>query len=297
MARRIRSLKPEILDDEKTAGMSDTAFRAWVASIVTADDYGTFRADPRLLEKNVWWMAVPERSVPLALGELQVSGMVKFYRVRGQTYGRHVNWSKHQRIDNASKTQSLPGPEQADEEASFPTCGELKTDIQRFAASGTRLAANTFSVAAETIPADLTRRSLGRGEEGKGEEGSRTASAAELPLKPVEAIWQELRRHSALLAVATLPMAEALAGRFATAELQRGTRIDWFLEAIRECAADHAAADLGVEWWGKKLRSYCDNARKPRLDPDDENSPENLRSARMAVVQRAELAKTEGSGR
>lgn len=44
---RIRTLKPEILEDARTAGLSDAAFRLFVAMIVLADDHGNLRADDR----------------------------------------------------------------------------------------------------------------------------------------------------------------------------------------------------------------------------------------------------------
>ena len=44
MSGRIRTIKPELLDDAVTAGLSDMAFRLFVSSIVLADDYGRLRA-------------------------------------------------------------------------------------------------------------------------------------------------------------------------------------------------------------------------------------------------------------
>jgi hypothetical protein len=44
MSRRIRSIKPEWLDDEKIAGASDEARVLSVALILMSDDYGRGRA-------------------------------------------------------------------------------------------------------------------------------------------------------------------------------------------------------------------------------------------------------------
>lgn len=115
MSRRIRSIKPELLEDEKTAGLSDTAFRIFIGLITMADDFGTFRADARFVEKQVYWLAVPELGVATALLELERVGLVMTYAVRGQKYGQFRNWAKHQRVDNAGKRGgTLPGPELAD---------------------------------------------------------------------------------------------------------------------------------------------------------------------------------------
>lgn len=44
MAGRIRSMKPEILDDAIIAGLTDAAFRLFIAMIMVADDHGNLRA-------------------------------------------------------------------------------------------------------------------------------------------------------------------------------------------------------------------------------------------------------------
>ena len=54
MAGRIRSIKPELLEDEKAAALSDAAWRLFVSSWLLADDYGCFRAGPRYLAALVW---------------------------------------------------------------------------------------------------------------------------------------------------------------------------------------------------------------------------------------------------
>jgi len=113
MSRRIRSLKPELTQDVKIAELSDTAFRLFIGAITFADDKGTFRADRRQLEKDIYWAVPPTTPVPAAFTELVTKGLVTPYSVRGQDYARFVNWGKHQRIDNAGKTGLLPGPEES----------------------------------------------------------------------------------------------------------------------------------------------------------------------------------------
>jgi hypothetical protein len=114
MAGRIRSIKPEILDDEKSAGLSDAAWRLWVSSWLLADDHGGGRAEARRLNAEVFWAAPgAPRDVEALLVELEVAGLIKRYTVRGQQYMLITNWKKHQRVDNAGKPR-VPTLEEAD---------------------------------------------------------------------------------------------------------------------------------------------------------------------------------------
>lgn len=104
VAGRIRSIKPEILDDEKAAQLSDIAWRLWVSSWLLADDHGRFRASPMFLHAQAFWgrpRTVTE--VEGAIGELHDSGLIQVYVVNAQVYAAIPNWSRHQRIDNAAK--------------------------------------------------------------------------------------------------------------------------------------------------------------------------------------------------
>jgi len=109
MSGRIRSVKPEILEDAVTAGISDTAFRIFIAAIVLADDYGNFRAEPHFIRGQVYWKLDPGRDMSAALAELDP--IIAFYEVKGQTYGSIRNWSKHQRVSHPGKPR-VPGPQE-----------------------------------------------------------------------------------------------------------------------------------------------------------------------------------------
>jgi len=101
MAGRIRSIKPEILEDAVASSMSDAAWRLWVSSWVLADDHGDLRADARYLGAHVWQDTSKDTDGPL--GELVDMGRFLPYAVRGQRYVRVANWAKHQRVDNAGE--------------------------------------------------------------------------------------------------------------------------------------------------------------------------------------------------
>lgn len=111
MSGRIRSIKPEVLEDELAAGLSDAAWRLWVSSWVLADDHGNFRAGDRYLAANVWQDT--GRDVAEARQELIDRGFISPYAVDGQRYAHINGWSKHQRVDNAGKPR-VPPPEHDD---------------------------------------------------------------------------------------------------------------------------------------------------------------------------------------
>lgn len=100
---RIRTLKPEILEDKNTAGLSDSAFRLLVGMIVLADDYGNIRAEEEWLQGQIWWLhKIPPRIQNL-LAELHSAPLIEVYEVRKQLYAHILGWEKHQRINNAGK--------------------------------------------------------------------------------------------------------------------------------------------------------------------------------------------------
>ncbi len=96
MSGRIRTIKPEWLDDEKLALSSPEARVLSVALILLADDHGNGRAAIPLLAGRVFPgkdLAVTEKALSELLG-----WFVNTYEVSGQSYYHLRNWSKHQRI-------------------------------------------------------------------------------------------------------------------------------------------------------------------------------------------------------
>jgi hypothetical protein len=101
---RIRTIKPEILTDEKSAALTDTSWRLFVSCIVMADDYGNFRASPAFLHSQVFWATTTYRDAcAKALETLARLSLVSLYEVGGQQYGHIVGWAKHQRVDHPGK--------------------------------------------------------------------------------------------------------------------------------------------------------------------------------------------------
>ncbi len=111
MSGRIRTIKPELLEDAVTAGLGDSAFRLFIGLILLADDYGNMRAEPRYLEGQIYWSAIPEKSVATSCKEL--GPLVTFYKVRGQLYAHINGWEKHQKISHKGNPR-VPRPEDRD---------------------------------------------------------------------------------------------------------------------------------------------------------------------------------------
>lgn len=162
--RRIRSIKPEILEDEKTAGLSDTAFRIYVSIFTLADDHGNLRAGARFVEKQVFWSRDPGIPFAEAWAELTSCGLVREYAVDGQRYAHIRNWDKHQKIDHPSKPKVPLPPE---EHASGTHCVPDSRDSRE-----------TLANPRETLEMDQDQE--GKGKDRKGErEREADASPAE----------------------------------------------------------------------------------------------------------------------
>lgn len=107
MSGRIRSIKPELLEDAVTAGLSHEAFRLFIGLLLLADDPGNFRAEPEWLRGQVFWRQPAATPVAELLEELHP--LVLFYEAKGQRYGAVRNWKKHQKISHPAPGR-VPGP-------------------------------------------------------------------------------------------------------------------------------------------------------------------------------------------
>lgn len=104
---RIRSIKPDWLDDELIATASSDARVLSVSLILLADDYGNGRASMVLLPGRVFPGKPPE-ILAKALEELARIRFVTLYEIDGQRYFSIRNWSKHQKVDKPGKPH-VPG--------------------------------------------------------------------------------------------------------------------------------------------------------------------------------------------
>ncbi len=109
---RIRTIKPEWLDDESLGMCSDSARLLSVGLILLADDYGNGRAHPLYLASRVWGYSDDSNEslerLAASLREIRRIGFIALYEENNQQYFHIVNWEKHQRIDNAGKPKVPP---------------------------------------------------------------------------------------------------------------------------------------------------------------------------------------------
>lgn len=108
MSGRIRTVKPEMLEDERVADLSLVSFKLFIGCILAADDYGALRGVPAALAGRVFWRETERGTVDVvdvaeALMELVSVGLLLPFKVRGQKYVTIKNWNKHQRVDKPGK--------------------------------------------------------------------------------------------------------------------------------------------------------------------------------------------------
>lgn len=107
MSGRIRTVKPEWLDDERLALASSDARVLSIALILLADDFGNGRASLPLLAGRVFPGKILE-TLESALAEL-TGWFVELYSADGQQYFHIRNWTKHQKVDKPGKPR-VPAP-------------------------------------------------------------------------------------------------------------------------------------------------------------------------------------------
>ncbi len=121
---RIRSLKPEWLDDEALVEAGSDARALSVALILLADDWGNGRAGKLWLAARVFPGSPVERSEEAfaALCRIRYAGA---YEVDGQRYFSIRNWDKHQRLDKRANRAVPEEPAGLHEPAGNITPGDI----------------------------------------------------------------------------------------------------------------------------------------------------------------------------
>lgn len=110
MSRRIRSIKPDWLEDERLLRAGSDARVLSVALILMSDDYGRGRLIPEVMCAEVFpFEEKSSRVFRESLARLSDVGFVGVYDVRGQRYFAIRNWTKHQKVDKPGKPQ-VPEP-------------------------------------------------------------------------------------------------------------------------------------------------------------------------------------------
>lgn len=115
---RIRTIKPELPADEGLARCSRDARLLFMLLITQADDEGRMRGSPAFVRSA----CLPYDDVTLQqidgwLDELHVAGKIQRYAAAAESYLALTSWSKHQRIDRATRSQ-IPRPSRTFDERS-----------------------------------------------------------------------------------------------------------------------------------------------------------------------------------
>lgn len=112
MRARIRTVKPEMRQDERYGRLSRDARELFNGLITMADDEGRFLARPVLILGHVFPF---DDDAPALLdgwlAEVATSGMVVFYEHDRTPYGAFRHWRKHQRINRPTPSILPPPPD------------------------------------------------------------------------------------------------------------------------------------------------------------------------------------------
>lgn len=107
---RIRTLKPELWQDEAIGEVSRDARLLFVGLITQADDEGRLRGDPRLLAAQIYPYDDFSRSdLEGWLDELEQAQLVQLYEANGRALICLPAWKSHQKISHPAKSK-LPKP-------------------------------------------------------------------------------------------------------------------------------------------------------------------------------------------
>ena len=109
-----RILKDSILTNRKLSKLSWFEQVMFDHLIVSADDYGTYFADPVLLAHTLFPRStdVTEKMIRDGLKHMEELNLIRRYTVEGETYLKLVSWEKHQRL--RSTQRKFPAPPEED---------------------------------------------------------------------------------------------------------------------------------------------------------------------------------------
>lgn len=108
---RIRSIKPEIWEDELFGRLDPPTQLLFIGLISHADDDGRQRGAVEKIGAAFWpYHRTPDDEIDERLSSLEEAGLIIRYVVDRQAYIQIVGWSKHQRVDKRTPSK-LPPPE------------------------------------------------------------------------------------------------------------------------------------------------------------------------------------------
>lgn len=110
MGARIRSIKPELWQDEQLGQLPIHAQLLFIGLISHADDEGRLRGNPLLIGAQVFPYR-PEIDVEDGLRHLERAGRIVRYSVDGQAFIWVCRFTEHQKIDKPKPSALPPPPE------------------------------------------------------------------------------------------------------------------------------------------------------------------------------------------
>lgn len=114
---RIRSLKPDMWQDEKIGGLTRDARLLFIGLITMADDEGRLRGLPALILGHVFpYDDIAPRKLAAWMGEITDAGLATTYTVGVVPYVSLTGWGKHQVI-NKPTPSDVPPPVSITEDA------------------------------------------------------------------------------------------------------------------------------------------------------------------------------------
>jgi hypothetical protein len=109
---RIRTVKPEMWQDEKVGGLSKEARLLLVGLITMADDEGRLRAMPAAILGHVFpYDPDAARKLDGWLQEIDGTRVIVRYVVDSKPYIAFRHWRRHQRINRATGSELPPSPD------------------------------------------------------------------------------------------------------------------------------------------------------------------------------------------
>lgn len=110
MRPRIRTLKPEIWEDEAVGRLDPWERLLYVGLITMADDEGRLRALPGAIAGHVFpYDELAPAKIRRWLEAVNTADLITLYHHGGTDYVQIHNWDKHQRI-NRPQESTLPAP-------------------------------------------------------------------------------------------------------------------------------------------------------------------------------------------
>lgn len=106
---RIRTVKPDLWQNEEIATLSEAACLLSIGILNHADDEGYFKANPKLIKAALFPLREPSVSIPDMLTELSNIGYIALFEGSdGKQYGHVVNFKKHQTISRPTPSKIKP---------------------------------------------------------------------------------------------------------------------------------------------------------------------------------------------